>query len=88
MITHSSLSHVHDESHEEEEHHPNFLGTNEKQLLHAQEISQQKISFCIPRCSACKNEMKFAEGEVIYGEKWYHSSCWKDIEEVIEAISH
>lgn len=87
MITHSSLSHVHNDSHEEE-HHPHFLGTKEKKHLHAQDIAQQKISFCIPRCSACKNEMQFEEGEVIYGERWYHSLCWKNIEEVIELVSH
>lgn len=86
MITHGSLSHIHNDS--EEEHHPHFLGPIEKKHLHEQEIAQKKISFCIPRCSACKNEMQFTEGEVIYGERWYHSSCWKDIEEVIELVSH
>ena len=87
MTTYGSLSHVHNDSHKEE-HHSHFLGTKEKKYLHTQEIARQKISFCIPRCSACKNEMQFTEGEVIYGERWYHSSCWKDIEEVIELISH
>lgn len=87
MTTHGSLSQIHNDSHEEE-HHPNFLGIEEKKYLHMQETAQQKISFCIPRCSACKNEMQFTEGEVIYGERWYHSSCWKDIEQVIELVSH
>jgi len=87
MITNSSLSHIHNDSHEEE-HHPRLLGTKEKNHLHIQGMVQQKISFCVPRCSACKNEMQFTEGEVIYGERWYHSSCWKDIEEVIELVSH
>ncbi|MGI0006881.1 MAG: hypothetical protein ACREAR_02650 [Nitrosotalea sp.] len=86
MITNGSLSHVHNDS--EEEHHPRFLGTREKKHLHIQETVQQKVSFCIPRCVACKNEMQFAEGEIIYGERWYHSSCWKNIEEVIELVSH
>lgn len=87
MTIHGSLSQVHNDSFEEE-HHPNFLGTKEKKHLHMQETAQQKIIFSIPRCSACKNEMQFTEGEVIYGERWYHSSCWKDIEEVIELVSH
>ena len=81
MITHSSLSHVHNDS--GEDHHSHFL--KKKENLHIQEI---KMSFCIPKCFACKNEMQFAEGEIIHGEKWYHSSCWKDIEEVIELVTH
>ena len=85
MITHSSLSHIHNDPHEEE-HHPHFFGTKEKNI-DVQNTAQQKISFCIPRCSACKNEMQFTEGEIIYGERWYHSSCWKNIEEVIELVS-
>ncbi|WP_166289874.1 hypothetical protein [Candidatus Nitrosotalea sp. FS] len=85
MIRHSSLSHAHNDS--EEGHHPHFLGTNEKKHAHTQDIASQKASFCIPRCFACKNEMQFSAGEIIYGEKWYHRSCWKDIEAVIELVS-
>lgn len=82
MITHSSLSHVHNDS--GEEHHSHFL--KKKENLHMQEIA--KMSFCIPKCFACKKEMRFAEGEIIHGERWFHSSCWKDIEEVIELVTH
>lgn len=85
MIRHSSLSHAHNDS--EEGHHPHFLGTKEKKHVHTQDIARQNVSFCVPRCFACKNEMQFSEGEIIYGEKWYHMSCWKDIEAVIELVS-
>lgn len=47
----------------------------------------QKTNFLIPKCTACKDEMHFSEGDIIYGDKWYHSSCWKDTEK-IELASH
>lgn len=56
-----------------------------------QEISQKiddEFSFFIPICHACKDEMQFSEGDTIYGDKWYHNSCWKELEEIQEALSH
>ena len=28
-------------------------------------------------CSMCGRKMLFEEGDVIYGEKWYHNICAK-----------
>ena len=76
--THHSFVHIQDDGPHEEEHSPK------------QEVLQtiQKINFCIPRCSACKYDMQFIEGDIIYGDKWYHNSCWKDIEKIMEFVPH
>ena len=29
------------------------------------------------QCSFCGKEMQFAEGDVIFGDKWYHKNCTK-----------
>lgn len=44
-------------------------------------------NFFVPKCSACKYEMTFSEGDIIYGDKWYHSNCWKEIQSLVEIIS-
>jgi len=31
-------------------------------------------------CFSCKQQMPIMEGTVIFGDKWYHTSCWKKIE--------
>ena len=28
-----------------------------------------------PSCSFCNTEMRFVEGDVIFGEKWFHKDC-------------
>ena len=35
------------------------------------------IRFSVPKCSMCKENMEFSEGEVIFGDKWYHELCWE-----------
>jgi len=30
-----------------------------------------------PRCASCGKEVDLVEGDIIYGEDWYHGSCWK-----------
>ncbi|MGI0026833.1 MAG: hypothetical protein ACREAD_03215 [Nitrosopumilaceae archaeon] len=35
--------------------------------------------FLIQTCSYCNNKMELVEGDVIYGDKWFHGSCWKVI---------
>ena len=27
------------------------------------------------KCALCGNEMEFVEGDVIFGEKWFHKNC-------------
>ncbi len=28
-------------------------------------------------CTNCGKEMEFVEGDIIYGENWYHVTCWR-----------
>jgi hypothetical protein len=35
--------------------------------------------FLIQTCSHCDKRMELVEGDVIYGDKWFHSFCWKII---------
>jgi len=51
-------------------------------------ISDEQIRVVIPRhnfliktCSSCKKRMLLSEGDVIYGDKWYHNSCWSLVEQ-------
>ena len=37
------------------------------------------VKFVTPKCSLCHYEMHFKVGDVIYGEKWYHSLCWEAV---------
>ena len=30
-------------------------------------------------CSHCNKKMELVEGDVIYGDKWFHGFCWKII---------
>jgi hypothetical protein len=31
------------------------------------------------QCESCGKEMQFVEGDVIFGEKWYHRYCAKQV---------
>ena len=61
-----------------------------KKHLFNQEVSEtveEKINFFIPRCHVCKDAMQFAEGDIIYGDKWYHNSCWRESEKIVPTSS-
>jgi len=47
------------------------------QISEAQQTLVKTVMFVIPKCSLCHYEMHFKVGDVIYGEKWYHSLCWE-----------
>ncbi|CUR52262.1 protein of unknown function [Nitrosotalea devaniterrae] len=32
--------------------------------------------FHTPTCVACKKAIHFDTGDIINGNKWYHSTCW------------
>lgn len=34
-------------------------------------------------CSLCKGEIGLEAGDVIYGDQWYHSNCWHEMDEAI-----
>ena len=81
MTTNPSFVQVHHDSQDAEQSHLDITGRKKHLLI--EDDSQtivQKINFSIPRCSACKDEIQFSEGDIIYGYKWYHKSCWKDTE--------
>lgn len=33
----------------------------------------------VAECTICGKQMLFEEGDVIYGEKWYHNVCSKKV---------
>lgn len=35
----------------------------------------------IVSCCVCGIQMEFIENDVIYGENWYHGTCWKKAQE-------
>ncbi len=80
-MQHSS-EHIHIGSKSEQD---SCLIVEEKKNSFNQDNAQlvaQKVHFLVPRCFSCKEEMQFVEGDVIYGDKWYHHSCWADLEKV------
>jgi hypothetical protein len=85
---HNSFVHIHHDLDEEEKKILEMAGVKSHSLR--QEVSQKiedEFSFFIPKCHACKEEMEFTEGDIIYGDKWYHNSCWEEPREV-PIISH
>ena len=37
--------------------------------------------FLTQTCSLCGKKMLLSEGDMIYGDKWYHNSCWNSVEQ-------
>lgn len=66
----------------EEEREKMLVMWTQNQSSNQDEPQKIEPDFFIPKCDACKNEMHFAEGDVIYGDKWYHNSCWKEPEKI------
>ena len=49
-------------------------------IIQISEVPQtfvKTVMFVIPKCSLCHYEMHFKVGDIIYGDKWYHSLCWE-----------
>ncbi|HKC78810.1 MAG TPA: hypothetical protein VKB83_01800, partial [Nitrosopumilaceae archaeon] len=38
-------------------------------------------NYLMQTCSLCKKKMLLSEGDMIYGDKWYHNSCWNLVEQ-------
>jgi len=34
----------------------------------------------MPCCASCEKQMELVEGDIIYGEHWYHGNCWKTVQ--------
>lgn len=43
----------------------------------------QTKNFLTQTCSHCNEEMHIGEGDIIFGGKWFHSSCWQKVENII-----
>ena len=39
----------------------------------------QTKNFLVQTCSHCNEEMHVGEGDIIFGGKWFHNSCWQKI---------
>lgn len=37
-------------------------------------VSEHNMAPC---CISCGKKMELVEGDIIYGEHWYHGNCWK-----------
>jgi hypothetical protein len=78
--TRQSASHKHHDLEEEREKMLEMW--TENQSSNHNDLKIEKNNFFVPKCYACKNEMQFSEGDVIYGDKWYHIGCWKEPEKI------
>ncbi len=37
-------------------------------------------NFLAQTCSLCNEQMHIGEGDIIFGGKWFHNSCWEKTE--------
>ncbi len=44
-------------------------------------LKSHMISSNIIHCHICNKTMHFVEGDIIFGERWYHNDCWKLVKE-------
>ena len=51
----------------------------------SQVIPQTFKPLCLT-CSLCNKEIGLIEGDVIFGEKWYHQICWQSLNSKVEGI--
>jgi hypothetical protein len=42
--------------------------------------SAPQINFLMRKCAHCDVELALGAGDVLFGEKWYHSRCWQMIQ--------
>ncbi len=40
-------------------------------------VTTRKIGCIVQKCALCSAEVELVCGAVIYGDQWYHSSCWE-----------
>ncbi len=58
---------------------------NTSDEIHTTDSSQSQIvsvldtnhNFLVQKCAFCDKEMELVEGTIIFGDLWYHNSCWK-----------
>ncbi len=57
-----------------------MINVETKLLEHPSESMQMRnISkhFLVQTCSYCNDKFELAEGDVIFGDKWFHGICWR-----------
>ena len=37
--------------------------------------TSHETGFVVPRCAICDGTVELVSGDIIIGDKWYHSSC-------------
>lgn len=79
--TRHSFTHEH---HDLEDEHEKMLEmwTGNQSSNDGDPQKTEKTNFFIPKCYACNNKIQFSEGDVIYGDRWYHVGCWKEPEKI------
>jgi len=40
-------------------------------------LNMQEAGFLVQTCGLCNKEMPLVEGDIIFGDKWFHKDCWK-----------
>lgn len=60
-----------------------LIGTEQTHDVEPKWVVKSYHNFLIQTCSLCKKKMELVEGTTIYGEKWYHHSCWKSVEKEV-----
>jgi hypothetical protein len=48
--------------------------------VHDSSSTAEHANFHIPTCVECKKTVHFDAGDIINGNKWYHSACWSTLE--------
>jgi len=38
---------------------------------------EETRKFVTQKCDACSETVELVAGDIIFGDKWYHSICWK-----------
>ena len=38
---------------------------------------EETRKFVVQKCDTCNGAVELVAGDIIFGDKWYHSSCWK-----------
>lgn len=41
-------------------------------------------NFLIQKCASCNKQMYVSEGDSIFGGNWFHYSCWKKAEPILD----
>jgi hypothetical protein len=44
------------------------------------QVEQIRVhNYLLQTCTYCKKELQLSEGDIIYGNKWYHKDCFNGL---------